>query len=408
MDGRAPDRCHLLVHEVNQGMSEAYYTALTELRERLRVGELHADDLVFTVDADGQHDLHVLDELVEMTDRRGPRRQPRPPRPLVPRTVQADGQLGALEMGVGVGGAPLHDVESGYRIFRLGALAHALDYYSGYKYSETVEVAVVLCQLGYKVRNDHVVPVPVARSRTRMRDALIDLSVIPVAAGRVWQRDRIREAFATDAVAHVAIAGILGLLFSLTYVHATDTMLTLMLAAIAAFGLGAFIRRFVPRPSLALLGALLALVAAWLVPQRPDMGSAIVLAALFGVGASLAAPPVRRPRPLVLAGAFVVFVARSHRRDAREPARARRDRRRGRGPSPRASGASPCPARTGCARSPSAARSWSRPRASPATSARAPSARRGSAAVVTHGHAARTRSRSRSTTARTPRRRRRS
>ena len=48
-------------------MSEAYLTALTELRERLRRGELHADDLVFTVDADGQHDLQVLDELVEMT-----------------------------------------------------------------------------------------------------------------------------------------------------------------------------------------------------------------------------------------------------------------------------------------------------------------------------------------------------
>ncbi len=141
-----------------------------------------------------------------------------------------------------------------------------------------------------------------------MRDALIDMTVIPIAAGRVWHRDRIREALATDAMAHVAIAGILGLLCSFTYVHATDTMLTLILAAIAAFGLGSMIRRYVPRPSLSLLGALLALVAAWLVPQRPDMGSAIVLAALFGVGASLAAPPVRRPRPLVLAGAFVVFV----------------------------------------------------------------------------------------------------
>ncbi len=88
-------------------------------------------------------------------------------------------------------GAPLHDVESGYRIFRLGALAHALEFYSGYQYSETVEVAVVLCQLGYRVRNDHVVPVPVARSRTRLRDAVIDLAVIPVAAAaRVAPRPR--------------------------------------------------------------------------------------------------------------------------------------------------------------------------------------------------------------------------
>ena len=68
---RGRPNCHLLVHETNQGMSEAYATALARLRERLARHELDADDLVFTVDADGQHDLHVLDELVEMTRREG-------------------------------------------------------------------------------------------------------------------------------------------------------------------------------------------------------------------------------------------------------------------------------------------------------------------------------------------------
>src|SRR4051794_41168113 len=65
----APGRpkCRLLIHEVNRGMSEAYFSALTMLRDRLRTGDLDANDLIFTVDADGQHDLAVLDELVEMT-----------------------------------------------------------------------------------------------------------------------------------------------------------------------------------------------------------------------------------------------------------------------------------------------------------------------------------------------------
>ena len=81
-----------------------------------------------------------------------------------------------------------YDVESGYRIFRLGALADALDYYRGYKYCETVEVAVVLCRLGYRVRNDVLVPVPVYRSRTRMVDVFIDLAAIPTAAFRVTAR----------------------------------------------------------------------------------------------------------------------------------------------------------------------------------------------------------------------------
>ena len=61
------DRCRLLWHDVNQGMSEAYVLALTLLRARLDASELSPNDLVFTVDADGQHDLAVLDELVNTT-----------------------------------------------------------------------------------------------------------------------------------------------------------------------------------------------------------------------------------------------------------------------------------------------------------------------------------------------------
>ena len=81
-----------------------------------------------------------------------------------------------------------------FRIFRLGALADALDYYRGYQYSETIEVAVVLCRLGYAVRNDVVVPVPVYRSRTRLFDVAVDLVMAPRAAGRVraGRRRRLR------------------------------------------------------------------------------------------------------------------------------------------------------------------------------------------------------------------------
>jgi peptidoglycan/xylan/chitin deacetylase (PgdA/CDA1 family) len=302
------DRCTLLTHDVNQGMSEAYYLALTTLRERLARGELDADDLVFTVDADGQHDLHVLDELVQMTidehlDANLARRDLS-----YHHAWKKSGNWVVSKWASLWAGSHLRDVESGYRIFRLGALAHALDYYSGYKYSETVEVAVVMCRLGYKVRNDHVVPVPVSRSRTSTKDAAIDMAVIPVAAGRVWKRDRAPEAFRTDAVAHLVIAAVLGLIVALTDVHATGGIATIGLAALAAFGLGALVRHMVPRPSLALLGFVIALVAAWLVPQRPDVGSAITLSAMFGVGAALAAPGIRRPRPTVLAAGFGTFV----------------------------------------------------------------------------------------------------
>jgi glycosyltransferase involved in cell wall biosynthesis len=174
----------LIVHDANRGMSAAYYTAFTDLRRRIKAGDVSPDDLVYTIDADGQHELTVLDELRRIAVHEG----------LDALIVQRDlsgypayKQLGNRLLSLWASlwaGSPLPDVESGYRIFRAGALATALDYYRGHRYSETVEVAVVMCRLGYKVRNDVLVPVPIYRSRTTLEDVVIDLCAIPGAAWR--------------------------------------------------------------------------------------------------------------------------------------------------------------------------------------------------------------------------------
>jgi drug/metabolite transporter (DMT)-like permease len=182
------EHARMLTFDRNQGMSAAYHLAFTDLRSRMPAGEIHPDDLVFTVDADGQHELGVLSELErtvcsERLDALLVRRD-LSTYPLFKRFGN-----GAMSAWASLwAGQRLQDVESGYRIFRAGALMDALDYYKGYKYSETVEVAVVLCRLGYNVRNDIVVPVPVFRSRTSLVDAVIDLAVIPMAAFRVALR----------------------------------------------------------------------------------------------------------------------------------------------------------------------------------------------------------------------------
>jgi glycosyltransferase involved in cell wall biosynthesis len=198
MEGRSG--VQLLTFDANRGMSAAYYRALTELRSRMERGELDPDDLVFTVDADGQHELAVFEELQSLVARES----------LDALLVRRDLSTYPLLKKVGNfslsawaslwAGQRLLDVESGYRVFRLGALADALDYYRGYKYSETVEVAVVLCRLGYRVRNDVVVPVPVFRSRTSFVDAAIDGFMIPVAALRVWRRRRSRPGSGSGSV----------------------------------------------------------------------------------------------------------------------------------------------------------------------------------------------------------------
>jgi glycosyltransferase involved in cell wall biosynthesis len=176
----------LLRFDHNRGMSAAYYEAFTHLAGRLRSGEISPDDHVFTVDADGQHELDVFDELAARMDGEGLDallvRRDLSTYPVYKRSgnwvISAWASLWA--------GYRLYDVESGYRVFRVAALVDALSYYRGYKYSETVEIAVVLGRRKANVRNDVLVPVPVFRSRTRLVDFVIDAAMIPVAAVRVW------------------------------------------------------------------------------------------------------------------------------------------------------------------------------------------------------------------------------
>jgi glycosyltransferase involved in cell wall biosynthesis len=178
----------LLAFDHNRGMSAAYYEAFTHLAGRLRNGEISPDDHVFTVDADGQHELAVFDELAARMDGEGLDallvRRDLSTYPVYKRSgnwlISAWASLWA--------GYRLYDVESGYRVFRAAALVDALSYYRGYKYSETVEIAVVLGRRKARVRNDVLVPVPVFRSRTRLVDFLIDAAMIPVAATRVGLR----------------------------------------------------------------------------------------------------------------------------------------------------------------------------------------------------------------------------
>ena len=169
----------------NRGMSFAYYAAFQEVGARVVRGELSPDDIILTIDADGQHEPRQIDALVARLVKGGfdavIARRDLSTYPIYKR-------LGNWVMSAWASlwaGQRLADVESGFRVFRVGALLAALRYYRGYRYSETVEVAVILPHLGYRVCNDLVLPVPVFRSRTRLKDALIDFAAMPAAWWRV-------------------------------------------------------------------------------------------------------------------------------------------------------------------------------------------------------------------------------
>jgi glycosyltransferase involved in cell wall biosynthesis len=191
---RSRPNVHTIFLKRNRGMSAAYYIAFESLRKRVESGDLSPDDIILTIDADGQHEPAEVEALVARL-REGELDAVIARRDLSTYTLYK--RLGNWLMSLWASlwaGRRLYDVESGFRVFRLGALLNALRYYRGYKYSETVEVAVILPRLGYRVSNDLLVPVPVFRSRTRIKDLLIDVAAIPAAWWRVvTSRSRPRD-----------------------------------------------------------------------------------------------------------------------------------------------------------------------------------------------------------------------
>jgi glycosyltransferase involved in cell wall biosynthesis len=176
-----------------RGPAAAHYLAFSDLRRRLEAAELSPQDLVVTLDLLGQYNLDVLDDLhrcmvEEQLDallvRRDLSSAPLPAR-LGNALLSGWATLWARPREL-----RLHDVESTYRIFRLAAVADALDYYDGHRTSDAVDLAVTLSRLGYRVRNDVLVPVLLPRSVRRTAGRFTDVAAIPATALSVTFRSR--------------------------------------------------------------------------------------------------------------------------------------------------------------------------------------------------------------------------
>jgi glycosyltransferase involved in cell wall biosynthesis len=209
----------LISFNKNRGMSAAYYEAFQHLGRMEALGQVDEDDVVLTVDADGQHDPASLDLLLkpirEGADAVIARRDFR----LYPLYKRAGNWIMSAWASLW-SGRRFQDVESGYRAFKVGPLLDALKYYKGYKYSETVEIAVILPILGYTIHDTTLVDIPVFRSRTRLKDVVIDLVAMPCAWWRVMAARRLPAGvptwFAYWVLPLFFVAGAAGLLRILT------------------------------------------------------------------------------------------------------------------------------------------------------------------------------------------------
>ncbi len=191
---RGKERVSVIHFPENRGLSAALRAGWDEVRAMLARGEISADDIAFSIDADGQHEPAALDGMIEhliekdvvcvIGDRDMGYHSP----------YKKFGNAVMTWIGTVSGGHKFSDIESGYRVFRVGPLLEAQEYYRGYKYSETVEVAVLLTRLGYKVDNTYRINIPVGRTRTRLYDAAVDAVCMPLAWYRLscWKESPAR------------------------------------------------------------------------------------------------------------------------------------------------------------------------------------------------------------------------
>jgi glycosyltransferase involved in cell wall biosynthesis len=175
----------------NRGMSAALRAGFQRLAWRMNEGELQPDDLLFTIDADGQHDPRQIAELggyVEAHD-------------LDVALTRRDFSLYPFHKRVGNslmsawgsiwGGFRYRDVESGFRAMRLKVLPHLLDYYTGYRYSCAQEIAILTARLGFRIDNDFNTAIRLYRSQTGVGDVVINGVLGMLAFARWFLRRKV-------------------------------------------------------------------------------------------------------------------------------------------------------------------------------------------------------------------------
>ncbi len=158
----------------NCGMSAALREGFMHLAAQVRDGKLAPEDVLLTLDADGQHDSNEIEALCLYLEKAGldvalTRRD----FALYPPYKRLGNVLMTL-WGSLWSGHRYDDVESGFRAMRLKVLPLLLEYYTGYRYSCAQEIAILTARLRFRVDNRFLTAIRLYRSQTGVRDVVLN------------------------------------------------------------------------------------------------------------------------------------------------------------------------------------------------------------------------------------------
>ena len=183
----------LLSHALNRGMSGALRSGFDYVLGLVRLGVLELDDILITMDADGQHipeesgpavdmlQARDVDVLLGRRDLRG--------YPLSKRI----GNRGLSLWATLLTGYPFRDVECGFRLMRIAVVQDIMPYFTGRNYGCAQELGVLAVRRGWRMDNTLPTQVAFYRKGARIRDGLTNMAMGLLAFVRVTLRLRTKE-----------------------------------------------------------------------------------------------------------------------------------------------------------------------------------------------------------------------
>lgn len=180
----------LVSHGRNLGMSAALRTGLSIVAGEVAAGLVDPDDVVVTLDADGQIDptdaARVADHLeAEGLDAAAAHRDFR----LYPLYKRVGNALLTASASL-LSGHRYRDVECGLRALRAGILAPVLGAFTGMRYSCATELGVIIPRLGFRIRQDVPIGIRHYRLGAGPLDGFQNLAMGPVALLRALRTRR--------------------------------------------------------------------------------------------------------------------------------------------------------------------------------------------------------------------------
>jgi len=169
------DNVYLICSQKNRGMSWAVkegFRFIHHNRDKLGISD---DDIIIQVDADAQHSVHNINELIDYMERNQIEylvtRRTLKGYPLI---KIIGNRLMSIFASI-LTFRRFYDIECGYRLVKVKVIQRLLFYTVGFKYSWAQEMAVICARLGFKIDNRWETETNYYRRRgTRFIDALIN------------------------------------------------------------------------------------------------------------------------------------------------------------------------------------------------------------------------------------------